>query len=278
MKVRLWGTRGSVASPGADTASYGGNTSCVEVRGRDGTVIVLDAGTGIRPLGASLPDSLSRVDVLLTHLHMDHIQGLGFFEPLYDEQKQVHIWGPASTTLRLAERLRRYLSPPLFPVSLRDLACKLEIHEVPCGDFEIGEFRCSSALVCHPGPTVGFRLETADGKLAYIPDHEPALGGGPFPIDAKWTSGYDLAADVDLLIHDAQYSGDEYPRHRGWGHSSFEDVLRFTELVRAKQLVAFHHDPAHTDADLDRLLRLPPKTLPFGFSAGKEGDEFVLGE
>jgi len=277
MNVRLWGTRGSVASPGPDTASYGGNTACVEVRGHRGTVIVLDAGTGIRPLGANLPDSLRRVDVLLTHLHMDHIQGLGFLQPLYDEKMEVHIWGPASTTLRLEERLRRYLSPPLFPVRLRELACHLKTHEVPCGDFEIGEFRCSSALVCHPGPTVGFRLETTEGMLAYIPDHEPALGRERFPIEAKWTSGYDLAAGVDLLIHDAQYTSDEYPQYRGWGHSSFEDVLRFTELVGAKHLVAFHHDPAHTDGDLDRLLRLPTRKLPFRFSGGKEGAEFSLG-
>ena len=276
MKIRLWGTRGSVASPGADTASYGGNTSCVEVRGHEGTVIVLDAGTGIRPLGARLPADLARVDILLTHLHMDHIQGLGFFAPLYDAKKEVHIWGPASTTLSLQERLRRYLSPPLFPVRLRDLACQLKVHEVPCGDFEIGEFRCSAALVFHPGPTVGFRLETSAGTLAYIPDHEPALGAARFPLEAKWTSGYDLAAGVDLLIHDAQYTNDEYGRYRGWGHSSFEDMLRFAELARVKHLVAFHHDPAHTDLELDRLLRAPACGLPFEFTPGKEGAEFEL--
>lgn len=275
MRVRLWGTRGSVASPGADTASYGGNTSCVEVRGSDDTLVILDAGTGIRPLGASLPKPLARVDVLLTHLHMDHIQGLGFFAPLYDKDTEVHIWGPASTTLHLEERLRRYLSPPLFPVRLRDLACRLRTHEVPCGDFQIGEFRCSSALVCHPGPTVGFRLENAHGTLAYIPDHEPALGGRFFT-DPRWISGYDLAAGVDLLIHDAQFSSDEYRSYRGWGHSSFEDVLRYAELVGAKHLVAFHHDPAHTDRDLDRLLRAPANGLPFRMTAGREGAEFVI--
>src|SRR5512136_549441 len=155
MIVTLWGTRGSLAAPGAETARYGGNTSCVEVRGRGGTVLVLDAGTGIRRLGKALPTNLSRLDLLLTHLHMDHIQGLGFFAPLHNPDLEVHIWGPASTTATLRTRLMRYLSPPLFPVHLRDLPCRLTLHEVPCGDFTIGEFQVASALVCHPGPTVG---------------------------------------------------------------------------------------------------------------------------
>src|SRR5215472_3808209 len=144
MRVALWGTRGSLGSPGAEAARYGGNTSCVEARGSEGTVLVLDAGTGIRRLGVALPSSLRRVDVLLTHLHMDHIQGLGFFAPLYNPEVEVHIWGPASATLDLRARLMRYLSPPLFPVHLRDLPCNLVLHEVPRGEFEIGPFRIRS--------------------------------------------------------------------------------------------------------------------------------------
>ena len=177
MRVKLWGTRGSLATPGPDTARYGGNTSCVEVRGAGGTVLVLDAGTGIHRLGASLPPDLKRVDILLTHLHMDHIQGLGFFAPLYRDDAEVHIWGPASSTQSLHARLKRYLSPPLFPVRLSELTCKLSFHEVPCGEVDIGEFRVSSALVCHPGPTVGYRIVSGEGRvLTYLPDHEPALG------------------------------------------------------------------------------------------------------
>ena len=130
MIAKLWGTRGSIAAPGTETARYGGNTSCVEVRGSAGTLLVLDAGTGIRRLGAHL-ESARRVDVLLTHLHMDHIQGLGFFGPLDQPGREVHIWGPPSTTLDLGARLSRYLSPPLFPVRLRDLPCRLTLHDVP---------------------------------------------------------------------------------------------------------------------------------------------------
>ncbi|MFQ5664930.1 MAG: MBL fold metallo-hydrolase [Candidatus Binatia bacterium] len=276
MRVTLWGTRGSVASPGAETARYGGNTSCVEVRGRDGTVLILDAGTGIRRLGMALPRSLRRVNVLLTHLHMDHIQGLGFFPPLHDRDIEAHVWGPASTTLSLKARLLRYLSPPLFPVRLRDLRCRLFLHEVPCGSFDVGEFHISSALVCHPGPTVGYRIATARGALAYFPDHEPALGARNFPVNAEWTSGYAIAAGADLLIHDAQYSSAEYLHHVGWGHSSLAHAFEFATLARVKRLVPFHHDPAHTDSDLDRLLSEAAGAAkrPFKVTPGIEGARF----
>lgn len=213
MQVTLWGTRGSLATPGPETARYGGNTSCVGVVGREGTVLVLDAGTGIRRLAATIPESMRRVDILLTHLHMDHIQGLGFFAPLYRPDVEVHIWGPGSTTLRLQARLMRYLSPPLFPVNLAELACKMIFHDISSRDIDIGEFRVCSALVCHPGPTVGYRITAPEGGvLTYLPDHEPALAALRFPsLPREWTSGATLAAEADLLIHDSQYSAAEYP-------------------------------------------------------------------
>lgn len=256
MQVKLWGTRGSLATPGPDTARYGGNTSCVEVRGNAGTLLVLDAGTGIRRLGIGLPPDLKRVDILLTHVHMDHIQGLGFFAPLYNPNVEVHIWGPASSTQRLAWRLKRYLSPPLFPIRLTELACKLSIHEVPCGEVDIGEFRVSAELVCHPGPTVGYRIKSAEGRvLTYLPDHEPALGVLRFPsLPREWTSGAKLADGADLLIHDSQYTSAEYACHCGWGHSSLTQTLAFGSLTEVRRLVPFHHDPSHTDTDLDRLM------------------------
>jgi phosphoribosyl 1,2-cyclic phosphodiesterase len=283
MNVTLWGTRGSLAAPGPETAGYGGNTSCVEVRGPNGTVLVLDAGTGIRRLGSALSSKsaspLRRVDLLLTHLHMDHLQGLGFFGPIYNPAMEVHIWGPASTTQNLWDRLTRYLSPPLFPVHLGDLPCQLTLHEVPCGDFAIGEFQISSALICHPGPTVGYRIATDDAILAYLPDHEPALGEPAFPSQQEWTSGYDLAQGVDLLIHDAQYSSHEYPLHVGWGHSSLQHALDFAALAGVGQLVLFHHDPAHTDADIERLVdeAVAATQPPFPVIPGREGATFCLG-
>src|SRR5579864_4598806 len=127
MRVTFWGTRGSLPCPDPETSRLGGNSSCVEVEGGDGTVLVLDAGTGIRLLGRKLSGSRKRVDILLTHLHMDHIQGLGFFAPIYQPGLEVHIWGPPSTTQPLLERLARYLSPPLFPVHLRDVPSQIYI-------------------------------------------------------------------------------------------------------------------------------------------------------
>ncbi len=279
MKVTLWGTRGSLASPGPDTARYGGNTSCVEVRGNNGTMIILDAGTGLRGLGLSLPRSLRRVNLLLTHLHMDHIQGLGFFGALRNPDVEVHIWGPASTTLDLRSRLTRYLSPPLFPVHLRDLSSTLFFHEVPQEDFDIDEFHISTALVCHPDPTVGYRIESADATLTYLPDHEPALGAKKFPLSGDWTSGYELAAGSDLLIHDSQFTEDEYETRVGWGHSSLAHAFEFATLAGVKSFVPFHHDPSHTDDILDQLINnsIDGAQPPFTVIPGIEGATFEPG-
>jgi phosphoribosyl 1,2-cyclic phosphodiesterase len=275
--VIIWGTRGSVAAPGAETARYGGNTSCVEVRGPAGGVLVLDAGTGIRRLGAALPTTVRRVDLLLTHLHMDHIQGLGFFTPLYDPDVEVHLWGPAGPTLGLKARLLRYLSPPLFPVHLRDVPA-LVLHEVPEGEFTIGEFRVSAAPVCHPGTTVGYRVTAGAATLAYLPDHEPALGVVNFPLAPDWTSGHALACSADLLVHDAQYTRAEYEEHVGWGHSAIEHALAFATLAGVRRLVTFHHDPAHSDDAVDRMTQtvLAAVRPAFAVSVGAEGATFEL--
>jgi phosphoribosyl 1,2-cyclic phosphodiesterase len=251
MNITFYGVRGSVATPGPSTARYGGNTSCVRVTGPDGWELVLDAGTGIRPLALELPREITRVDVLLTHLHMDHILGLGFFGPLFDPRMEVHIWGPASATLSLEARLRRYLSPPLFPVLLRDVPCRLELHHVVRGRVPIGPFHVTTARVCHPGPTVGYRIETQGASLGYIPDHEPALGSKQFPLEPDWMSGFDLAHGVDVLVHDAQFTREEYPRHVGWGHSTMHDALVLARLARVKHFVPFHHDPGRDDAALE---------------------------
>jgi phosphoribosyl 1,2-cyclic phosphodiesterase len=278
VKVTPYGVRGSIASPGPATARYGGNTSCVRVTGSDGTVLVLDAGTGIRSLGLALPPGLARVDVLLTHLHMDHIIGLGFFGPLFNPDMEVHIWGPASATLSLEARLRRYLAPPLFPVMLRDLPCRLELHHTGRGRFSIGPFGVRAARVCHPGPTVGYRIETETSSLAYLPDHEPALGARRFPLDAEWTSGFELAQGVDLLLHDAQYTRKEYPRHAGWGHSTMHDAVAFARLAGVMHLVPFHHDPGRDDAALEATVAAAVAEISpdFPVTPAAEGRSFDL--
>jgi phosphoribosyl 1,2-cyclic phosphodiesterase len=253
MKVTFWGTRGSLASPSPETVRYGGNTSCVSVEGSDGNLLILDAGTGLRNLGLSLPPDLSRVHILLTHLHMDHIQGLPFFGPLRRKGVEVDIWGPASTTLSLDARLQKYLSPPLFPVSLRELAANVHFHELPAHVIELGEFSITAQLVIHPNPTLGYRIECRGTAITYLPDHEPALSGSTFPHDTSWVSGYELAEGADLLIHDTQYTEQEYQDRIGFGHSSITHAFQFADLTDVKHFVPFHHDPTHSDEDLDHM-------------------------
>jgi len=277
VRVCLWGTRGSIASAGPDTIEYGGNTACAEVEGRDGTIVILDAGTGVRRVGDTY-DEPRRLDILLTHLHMDHIQGLGFFGPFFRKDFEIHVWGPPSAAYDLRTRLTRYLSPPLFPVRLRDVAARLELHDVPMGTFEIGGLTITSQMVIHPGPTVGYRVSDGVRTMAYMPDHEPALTADGHPADPEWTSGHDLAADVDLLLHDAQYTADEYESRVGWGHSRIEDAVGLATMARARRLVTFHHDPAHDDAELDAMLESARAMSGDGLEVlpGREGATFAI--
>ena len=261
MEVRIWGCRGSIAAPGPDTVRYGGNTSCVEVRLASGDVVVLDAGTGMRPVGVALQHEAldGPLHVLLTHLHLDHLQGLGFFRPLFGAERDVHIWGPASPVQHLAERIATYLSPPLFPVHLDEVPARLTFHDAPeeAGATEavaIGSATIRAAKVTHQGPTVGYRIEEDGRVLVYVPDHEPSLGTDLRALPASWMSGYDLARNADVLLHDAQYGDHEYDDHVGWGHSSIGDTIEFARKAEVEHLVLFHHDPYHTDDELDALL------------------------
>lgn len=255
MQARVWGCRGSLATPGAETVRYGGNTSCVEVRLDSGDALVLDAGTGIRPLGAAMDlSSVRELHILLTHLHMDHLQGLGFFRPLFQPDLEIHLWGPTSPVQGLAERIAMYLSPPLFPVRLADVPARLTFHNAPEEPVTIGSATIRASNVAHQGPTVGYRIEEGGRSLAYLPDHEPSLGVDLDDQPPAWISGHDIAQGADVLFHDAQYGDDEYPHHIGWGHSAMEHVMRFAQKAEIDTLVLFHHDPYHTDDELEQLL------------------------
>ena len=251
--ARVWGCRGSIPTPGEATVRYGGNTSCVEICNGDGDPVILDAGTGIKQLGATLVGS-GRIHLLLTHLHLDHVEGLRFFDPLWREDTELHIWGPPSPLHSLRDRVARSFSPPLFPIDLSQIPATVRFHDIPAGAWEIQGIRVLALPVSHPGTTVGYRLDLEGASLAFIPDHEPVLGVELASLEPEWISGHALADGVDVLLHDCQFSEAEYPDRVGWGHSSVAHAVGFARVAGVGRLVLFHHDPDRTDASVDGLV------------------------
>jgi phosphoribosyl 1,2-cyclic phosphodiesterase len=271
MRVRIWGCRGSIASPGADTARYGGNTSCLEVRTSDGSLAILDAGTGARPLGLALEDAAAgRIDLLLTHLHLDHIEGLGAFAPIWDHRAEVHIWGPSSPVSSLRERIATYFSPPLFPLHLPEAGANIVFHDAPEGTWTLGSLTVTSEQIVHAGSTLGYRLEDQARVLTYLTDHEPALGGDLVESPEEWISGFRLARGADVLVHDCQYTPEEYVERIGFGHSSTDQVAAFARHAGVGRLILFHHDPMHTDDQLEAMRERVIERF------GADGDRVVL--
>jgi phosphoribosyl 1,2-cyclic phosphodiesterase len=251
VRVKVWGARGSVPAPGPEMNRFGGNTSCVEVTLSDGQELILDAGTGIRTLGFALASGAPEINILLTHLHLDHIQGLMFFPPCFRTESRITIWGPASPEASLEDRIARYISAPLSPVEVRELPCEVSFLDTPATEWEIGSAKIRAEAVTHRGPTLGYRITDGDDVLCYIPDHEPGIGAPLDQLEREWISGFDLARDASLLLHDCQYTDQEYPEHVGWGHSRVSDTLMFARRVEAERLMLFHHDPLHSDDFLD---------------------------
>ena len=282
MKLKVWGARGSVPAPGPHMNRYGGNTSCVELTLPSGETLILDAGTGIRTLGVDLTPS-PRINLLLTHLHLDHIQGLMFFAPCFRAESTITIWGPASPEASLEDRIARYISAPLSPVEIKELPCSVSFRDTPASEWELGGVTIRAEAVTHRGPTLGYRISDGTTTVAYIPDHEPALGSSLDRLEPEWISGFDLAREADLLIHDCQYTDEEYPAHIGWGHSALSDTLTFARRVEAKRVMLFHHDPLHSDEFLDGLYESATQRWEeLGGEAGQllmgvEGDEVTVG-
>ncbi|MFO0569895.1 MAG: MBL fold metallo-hydrolase [Polyangiaceae bacterium] len=251
MRVTFYGVRGSVPAPGPTTARYGGNTSCVEVVLGDGTTLILDAGTGLRSLGAKLLESgrHEKIHLLLSHTHWDHVLGLPFFAPLWRKEAQILVY-PLPTDAQ--ERFQRTIFDDIhFPVSVNDIPSKVEFAKPADEPWRVGSARIRRIALNHPGSAQGFRIDDADGtSVVYLTDNELLRGeAGEAAIDALAR----FSADTDLLIHDSQYLISDMPAKYGWGHSVVDDVLTLGKLAEARELVLFHHDPNRTDDDLDSI-------------------------
>ncbi|MBI2404412.1 MAG: MBL fold metallo-hydrolase [Gemmatimonadetes bacterium] len=263
-RVTIWGARGSIPTPGPDTARYGGNTACVAVEGLgadQGCLVILDAGTGIRLLGGELvrlggKDPLS-VDLLLSHTHWDHIQGLPFFAPFFGKGNCIRIWGAKQGEVDLEVILRQQMHPVVFPVPLDEVAAELTVEHVDAQAFEIDGFAVRAMRLRHPGNTLAYRLTPAGGgaSMAYVTDNE--LGpGGDYGEPRSWRADFvEFLRGVDVLIHDAMFTPDELEHHRGWGHSSFLEAVTLARDARVKRLVLFHHRPERDDAGMDGLVK-----------------------
>jgi phosphoribosyl 1,2-cyclic phosphodiesterase len=258
--LTFWGTRGSIPTPGPHTARYGGNTPCIGVT-RPGSPhhVILDAGSGLRPLGHEIMlqgGGAVSADLLISHTHWDHIQGLPFFKPLSVPGSRVRIYGARQEGVGLEDILRRQMDPMVFPVPLRALAAELTVTEVERAPFEIEGFRVTPFRLRHPGTTLGYRLEARDGgrEIAYVTDNE--LGpGGNYPVGAEWRR--DMVAwlgGIETLVHDAMYAEHIIAARAGWGHSTPRQAVDLAAESGARRLLLFHHEPEHTDDALDRLL------------------------
>jgi phosphoribosyl 1,2-cyclic phosphodiesterase/ActR/RegA family two-component response regulator len=297
-RIKFWGVRGSIPIPGRSTVRYGGNTSCVEVRA-DGEIIVLDAGSGIRLLGLALDKEFGsrsmKLTLLITHTHWDHIQGLPFFSPVYNQKNLIRVLGYEGARAGLATILASQMETPFFPVSLRELPGHLAIEELREMEFQIGKVQVRSKFANHPGICVGYRLFTSSGSIAFFPDNEPyeqlklqlASRDGISEHEARDFAAAERAKMVDFLqdcnvaILDSQYTDDEYAKHIGWGHSSLSSVVALALDADVHKLLLFHHDPSHDDQVLDKmaecaraLVRKSGKSLEVG--PAREGAEISI--
>lgn len=255
MQVRFFGVRGSVPTPGSATVRYGGNTVCVEARLADGTVLIFDAGTGIRELGKVLlaERHTGPYSLLLTHVHWDHIMGLPFFGPLWHRETTVNILPLANDAHQDSARRRSLFDGVHFPVRGSDIPARLELKEPAAREWRIGSARIQRAALNHPGGAQGFRVDDDDGSsLAYLTDNELSPAGSGAPATDALAR---FAAGASILIHDAQYEEHEMDDKRGWGHSSLESVLELGDKAETPHLVLFHHDPDRDDAALDAFGR-----------------------
>ena len=268
MEVRFWGTRGSIPTPGSHTVRFGGNTSCVEVRTAEGHIFIFDCGTGARPLGEALmapPVAPVSASILFSHTHWDHIQGFPFFAPAFEPRNTIAVYGPEGGRRSLHDTLARQMELSYFPVELSQLPATLSYTDLGEGAHTIGGARIVAQYLNHPAVTLGYRVEADGAAVVYACDHEPFGGAlwrtdaAPGPLESILHEGdrrhAHFLADADLVIHDAQYTPEEYRWRKSWGHSTFEYVVELACTAGVKRLALTHHDPSHDDAVVAEIER-----------------------
>ncbi len=285
VRVRFWGVRGSIPAPGPDTLRYGGNTSCVtleaasRVPGEPPLLFIFDAGSGIRALGMSLMREKRlplTAHLLLTHTHWDHIQGFPFFIPAFIPGNRICVYGNAEGDGDALGALEGQMIHRYFPVGLGQLGATVQFQRLEHGVHSVAGLCVTVAPLSHSSVTVGYRVEVHGRTVVYLTDAEPRREGDQIILDPTMLT---LARDADVLIHDAQYTDEEYPSKVGWGHSPTGYVVDFARAAGARRLVLFHHDPTSDDAKVDVVLERARSLAvgsPLAVDAAYEGMEIVL--
>jgi len=281
MKVKFWGTRGSIAAPGKDTILYGGNTTCLEIILESGRKILIDAGTGMRPLGEHYIATRATVDILLlmTHIHWDHVQGFAFFDPIFNPSSRIAVDGFPAAMKGLRVIFDNKMGDGFFPVRFEDLKAHIDyVGELSRHAVTIDNTRIDAIPLNHPQGALGFRFQEGKKRLVFITDNE-LVKDGP---SGKGLDDYvRFCKEADVLIHDAQFTPEEIDHHRGWGHSDSASTLDLALKAHAKRLILFHHAPARKDADIAAIIERCGNVAAEGkhdiiVEAAKEGSEFTL--